>query len=75
MPVANEHVEEFDFKIFNRWGTLVYSTKIQGEGWDGRVNGSPAQIDIYSYRLSYSYASEYDGDKRENRVGSFTLLR
>ena len=75
MPVANEHVDGFDFKIFNRWGTLIYSTKTQGEGWDGRINGSPAQIDIYSYRLSYSYPSEYDGDKRENRVGSFTLLR
>ena len=75
MPVANEHVEEFDFKIFNRWGTLIFSTKIQGEGWDGRINGSPAQIDIYSYRLSYSYPSEYEGLKHDKRVGNFTLLR
>jgi gliding motility-associated-like protein len=27
------------FKIFNRWGQLLFETKTNGLGWDGRVKG------------------------------------
>lgn len=27
------------FRVFNRWGQLVYSTTKTGQGWDGRING------------------------------------
>lgn len=75
MPVANEQVEGFDFKIFNRWGTLLYSTNKQGEGWDGKINGNSAQVDVYSYTLTYYYNSEFEGTVQKKRVGHFNLLR
>ena len=28
------------FRVYNRWGQLVYSTTATGQGWDGRVNGT-----------------------------------
>ena len=27
------------FRVYNRWGQLVYSTSQMGQGWDGRLNG------------------------------------
>jgi gliding motility-associated-like protein len=27
------------FNIYNRWGQMLYSTQVNGEGWNGRVNG------------------------------------
>jgi hypothetical protein len=27
------------FRVYNRWGQLVYSTTRIGDGWDGRLNG------------------------------------
>lgn len=27
------------FNIYNRWGQLLFSTRINGHGWDGKVNG------------------------------------
>ncbi|MDQ3843746.1 MAG: PKD domain-containing protein [Bacteroidota bacterium] len=27
------------FRIYNRWGQLVFSTSVNGQGWDGRING------------------------------------
>lgn len=27
------------FRVYNRWGQLVYSTKTLNEGWDGRIKG------------------------------------
>jgi gliding motility-associated-like protein len=27
------------FSIYNRWGQLVFTTSINGHGWDGRISG------------------------------------
>jgi gliding motility-associated-like protein len=27
------------FRVYNRWGQLVFSTTINGQGWDGKVGG------------------------------------
>jgi len=33
-------IKEFHyFKIFNRWGQLLFETKSSGSGWDGKLNG------------------------------------
>jgi gliding motility-associated-like protein len=34
-------IKQMDFfSIFNRWGQLVFTTKINGKGWDGTINGT-----------------------------------
>jgi len=35
------------FKIFNRWGELVFSTQINGHGWDGRIGGKLQSTAVY----------------------------
>jgi gliding motility-associated-like protein len=42
------------FRVFNRWGQLVYqknggSANNPVDGWDGNLNGSPLQPDVYVY--------------------------
>jgi len=37
------------FKIFNRWGQLLYSSNIEGEGWDGLYKGVRQQTDTYAW--------------------------
>ena len=37
------------FKIFNRWGQLVFSTDQAGEGWNGNVQGIPQQSSTFVY--------------------------
>jgi gliding motility-associated-like protein len=27
------------FRVYNRWGQLVFSTSVNGKGWDGRIDG------------------------------------
>jgi gliding motility-associated-like protein len=39
------------FRIFNRWGQLVFSTNRIGQGWDGRVNGQPQGPDSYVWMV------------------------
>ena len=37
IPVGIKHLNYF--RVFNRWGQVVYSTKTLNEGWDGRLGG------------------------------------
>lgn len=40
------------FRIFNRWGSLVFETSQPYEVfWDGRFNGQEAQSGVYTYQL------------------------
>ena len=38
-------------EIFDRWGTLVYSTKDINKGWDGTVKGQKAADGVYIYNV------------------------
>ena len=35
------------FKVFNRWGQLVFSTTINGHGWDGKIGGKEQPTGTY----------------------------
>ena len=59
------------FRIFNRWGQLVFETTNIDEGWDGTFNGQPQPIGAYVY---YADAISYRG-KRFYKQGNITLLR
>ncbi|WP_462248838.1 T9SS type B sorting domain-containing protein [Ekhidna sp.] len=43
--------ELVEFKIFNRWGEEIFSTKNIDEGWDGTFNGRLQKTDIYVYKI------------------------
>ncbi|MFK7900329.1 MAG: PKD domain-containing protein [Cyclobacteriaceae bacterium] len=44
-------VTNYKFTIFNRWGSLIFSTTDTQVGWDGTLNGTPAPVGVYIYRL------------------------
>jgi gliding motility-associated-like protein len=37
------------FRIFNRWGQLVFESKTLGQGWDGKYRGQPMIPDVYTW--------------------------
>ena len=39
------------FKVFNRWGQMVFQTSIIGEGWNGEIKGIPQPTETYSWTL------------------------
>ena len=40
------------FRVYNRWGQLVYSTTRMGDGWDGRLNGHEAEGGTYVWMVA-----------------------
>jgi gliding motility-associated-like protein len=59
------------FQVYNRWGQLLYSTRIGGQGWDGRVNGELQANNVYVWVVK---ALDYKGTSYL-RKGTFTLIR
>ncbi|MEO6539576.1 MAG: gliding motility-associated C-terminal domain-containing protein, partial [Ferruginibacter sp.] len=39
------------FKIFNRWGELVFETRDLKKGWDGKFKGNPVQTHTLVWML------------------------
>jgi len=62
-----------EFKIFNRYGKLVYETGdyILEEGWDGTINGEKSEMEVYTYYLK---AICEDAGLIEQK-GNITLIR
>lgn len=59
------------FRIYNRWGQLVFETNDRKQGWNGIFNGKPQPMDVYAYTLEAEY---FDG-KKERKQGDITLIR
>lgn len=63
---------DYNFKVFNRWGEIVFESNDQEVGWDGTYHGSLAQEGIYTWRIEYGslWSSE-----REIIHGHLNLLK
>jgi len=66
-----EKISSYNMYIYDRWGQQVFFTNDVTQGWDGNINGSPAQIGGYVYYLKYGNTS---GAVREKR-GMVTVVR
>mgnify|MGYP001591663067 FL=1 len=59
------------FNIYNRWGQLLFTTKINGHGWDGRINGQPQPSSTFVWMVR---ATDYTGAAFFQK-GVVTLIR
>ena len=59
------------FKVFNRWGQLMFSTQEHGRGWDGKIAGRLQDTGTYVWMVS---GKDYTG-KTITKKGTATLIR
>lgn len=65
-------IKEFHFfRVFNRWGQLIYSTSDPYRGWDGRLNGAPQPTGTFIWMAQ---AVDYKGNLI-TRKGVVTVIR
>jgi len=64
-------MDKVDFRVYDRWGQLVFETTDWKEGWDGNFNGQPAPVGVYVY---YVDATNLRG-KHFAKQGNVTLIR
>ena len=59
------------FRVFDRWGSIVYEGRDMNEGWDGTINGKAAEQGVYVYTVSGKCESGFDVETS----GTTTLIR
>jgi len=65
-------IKEFRFfRLFNRWGQLVFTTPDPRRGWDGRINGVPQPSGTFIWMAE---AIDYKGNLI-TRKGTVTIIR
>ncbi len=69
--VVGSKLTQFNARVYNRWGMLVFESNDIYKGWDGTFKGAKAPVDVYIYMV---YAEGID--KRFIRLnGNVTLIR
>ena len=64
--------EAVDFKIFNNWGQMIYSTTdVNHQGWDGTFDGQDVPIGVYTW----TYVVIMPGGTEFSAEGDVTLMR
>ncbi|MBS1742172.1 MAG: gliding motility-associated C-terminal domain-containing protein [Bacteroidetes bacterium] len=59
------------FKVYNRWGEMVYSTSRIGQGWDGKYKGADQAPGTYVW---FAEGTDYKG-KKLFKKGTVVLIR
>lgn len=76
VAVAPEEIlpllEIVEFKVYNRWGQLVYDNETPDTGWDGKFNDKPQPIEAYFYSIKVAYLN---GESAGEFQGNVTLAR
>ena len=69
--LAPGDVVDYELRIYNRWGNLMFISKDPRHGWDGYYNGKICQQDVYVWKVRCKYKS----GNTVNQAGDVTLIR
>jgi gliding motility-associated-like protein len=70
-PVAVGITKIDYFRVYNRWGQMVFETRVNEMGWDGKINGVPQGTNTYVWVVK---GEDYTG-KVVTAKGTVTLVR
>jgi gliding motility-associated-like protein len=71
ISVVGFGIGKMSWRIYNRWGQLVFETNNRKIGWDGTFKGQPQPMDVYAYTLDV----EFSDGRKLRKTGDITLIR
>ena len=71
LVVQGHQIFEYNLKIFDRWGELIFESNAINDSWDGTKNGVDSQIGVYVYIVN---STDIQGNRHTKR-GHVTLIR
>ncbi|MGQ0740461.1 MAG: gliding motility-associated C-terminal domain-containing protein [Bacteroidota bacterium] len=64
--------DNYEFRVYNRWGQLVFRSRNWRDKWDGRIGGQVQPTGVYVWMLSYIHR---DTKQSIFKKGTVTLIR
>ncbi len=71
-PLNAYKAENLDFKVYDRYGQLVFETRDWTFKWDGKIKGAAPIVGTYIWTLSYT---DHDTKEFISRRGTSVLIR
>jgi len=72
-PVYYCDVQDYELKIFNRWGQLVFASHAISNGWNGTKNNAAVEPGLYPYLLRYTPLIQGKDDLPIFKTGSVVV--
>ena len=71
VKVVGFGISHMVFRIYNRWGQMVFQSNDPYIGWDGTYKGILQPMDVYAYTLE----AEFSDGTHASKKGDITLIR
>ncbi|ASZ13060.1 gliding motility-associated C-terminal domain-containing protein [Chitinophaga sp. MD30] len=71
-PVVRGPMYNYELRVFNRWGELIFLTSDDHRGWDGKYKGAPVDNGTYVWWLTYK---KVPGGEPHVLKGEVTVIR
>lgn len=65
---------DYQLRIFNRWGELLYQSQIPEDGWNGMARGQQVETGVYMYEMQYAWEIKPGRIQREATTGTITVV-
>ena len=74
LEIFGAYYTNFNMRIYNRWGEVIYATDNLEDRWDGSYKGLKVQPGVYPYIITYD-ALYYPERAPIMKRGSVTVIR
>jgi len=71
VKVVGFGITHMTWRIYNRWGQLIFESVDPNVGWDGTYHGTIQPMDVYAYTLEAGFSDGTHATKK----GDITLIR
>jgi gliding motility-associated-like protein len=69
--IVGKNIESIGFKVFDRWGNLLFESNNKTFKWDGTYKGKLLNTGVYAYIVDVTYV----GGTTKKMSGNITLIR
>lgn len=70
-----ENVSKINFRLFNRWGEMVFETNDINARWDGKYKGYTLPIGTYTWMASFEGMNIYKTLDKRNDKGILNIIK
>lgn len=75
LNVFGAHFKNFQIRVYNRWGEIIFETKDKTKFWDGTYRGGLVEPGVYPWVLTYESLRERDPKNPREEKGSITITK
>jgi gliding motility-associated-like protein len=73
LQIPYAHITDFDLRIYNRWGEIIFESDDPERIWDGSYNGKVIAPMMYAFMVSYKSRDFPEREKITRRGGIFLI--